>query len=287
MTPPLTRSVLAGLVGDHIQGSLSPAVHEEEAAALGIPMVYRIIDLAHAGWDGRELPRILDTAAAMGFDGLNITHPYKMAIVPLLDALEGDAALLGSVNTVVFRDGRKVGHNTDSHGFADSWRRNLGGLPVQRVAQIGAGGAGLATALAMLNNGAQELSIFDMDRDRTANLVQRLSATFPARKIAVAASAAEALALANGVVQASPVGMYSMPGLPFDPGLLSPSMWVADVIYTPRETALLHAARVLGCSVMNGEGMIVLQAAEAFDLFTGARANRERMMAARQRRSQP
>src|ERR1700724_4277665 len=136
-------SVLVGLIGSGIQASRTPPMHEREGAAQGLAYVSRIVDLDTLGLTAAALPELLTAARRFGFAGLNITHPCKQAVIPLLDDLSPDARALGAVNTVVFgRDGRAVGHNTDWSGFAEAFRRTLPDVARRRVVQFGAGGAG-------------------------------------------------------------------------------------------------------------------------------------------------
>jgi quinate/shikimate dehydrogenase (NAD+) len=189
-------------------------------------------------------------------------------VLPLLDELSPDAEALGAVNTVVVRDGRTTGHNTDVTGFAASVRRGLPGAALDRVVLIGAGGAGSAVAHALRELGCGELAIFDEDGERAAALAH-----------AVNGRALDALDLdADGLVHATPTGMEGHDGVALDPGLLHPGMWVADIVYRPLETALLRAARQRGCRTLHGGGMVVFQAADSFELFTGVRPDRERML---------
>src|ERR1700751_1112924 len=128
------RSVLAGLIGAGIGASRTPAMHEREGAAHGLAYIYKIIDLETLGLTADALPELLTAARRFGFAGLNITHPCKQAVIPLLDDLSSDARALGAVNTVVLgRDGRAVGHNTDWSGFAEAFRRNLADARRKRV----------------------------------------------------------------------------------------------------------------------------------------------------------
>src|SRR6267143_6591808 len=124
---------LVGLIGEGIQGSLSPALHEEEAKSHGLTLHYRLIDLAQDGRSVADLPRLIDSVEAAGFDGLNITHPCKQAVLPLLTGLSEDARAIGAVNTVVFGKGKRKGCNTDSSGFAASFRQKLADIARRRV----------------------------------------------------------------------------------------------------------------------------------------------------------
>ena len=268
---------LLGLIGAGIQASLTPAMHEREAEAQGLREIYRIIDLDALGLGVEALPELLTGAERLGFDGLNITFPCKQAIIPLLHELSEDARALGAVNTVVLREGRRTGHNTDCSGFAESFRRGLSDAPRARVVQLGAGGAGAAVAHAALMLGARQLSIFDTETARAEQLALDLDARFGKGRVRAGTDLPAAMAEADGLINATPVGMAKLPGLPLPASLLRPDLWVADIVYFPLETALLRAARELGCRSLHGGGMAVFQAAGAFRLFTGIEPDVERM----------
>lgn len=270
-------ALLLGLIGSGIQASRTPTMHEREAAHHGLRAIYKLIDLDMLGLDAGALPDLLTAAERMGFAGLNITHPCKQAVIPLLHELAPSAAAIGAVNTVVLSGGRRVGHNTDAYGFAESFRRELGEAPKVRVVMLGAGGAGAAVGYALLESGAGRLSIFDVDGARADVLAMRLAKRFGADRVAPVTDLAQAMAGAEGLVNTTPIGMAAHPGSPLPPHLLRARLWVADVIYFPAETELLHAARGLGCRSMSGAGMALFQAVEAFRLFTGLMPEPERM----------
>lgn len=271
-------SILCGLIGSGIAGSRSPEMHEGEARALGLPMVYRILDGEVMDYDLDGLPGLLNMLAAMGFNGINVTHPFKQAVMPLLDSLSDAARALGAVNTILFRDGKRHGDNTDWSGYRAHYLAGLGERRRSKIALIGAGGAAAAVGYAHLDLGAQTLTILDPAPDRSAALADRLGALFPDAQVITAMSVADAIPGADGIVQCSPIGMLSHPGLPFDPALLTPDQWVSDIIYFPLETQLLQAAAAKGCATLNGGGMAVMQAAHAFALFTGVEPDAARML---------
>jgi shikimate dehydrogenase len=271
-------AVLVGLIGEGIQASRSPRLHEQEAGELGIRYFYQLIDLQRLGVGVAALPRLLEAAQLMGFTGVNITHPCKQAVVPLLDELSDDAAAIGAVNTVVFADGKRVGHNTDCWGFAESFKRGLTGAPRRKVVLVGAGGAGAAVAFAAMRSGVERLAIHDLDEARATQLASQLGSRFGLQRVAVVADLAAEMAEADGLIQATPVGMHGHPGLPLPVELLRAELWIAEVVYFPLETELLKHARRLGCRTLDGGGMAVFQAAEAFRLFTGLTPNYERML---------
>jgi shikimate dehydrogenase len=273
------RHFLAGLVGEGIGASRSPWLHEHEADALGVRLVYSLYDLAGAPDGAEALPRVIEAAKRMGFVGLNITHPFKQCVIPLLDELSGEARRIGAVNTVSFRGGRAKGFNTDYLGFAETLRRRLAGARFNHVVQLGAGGAGSATARALLEHGTGLLHLFDVDRDRVEALASSLRSDFGNSRVTVASDLSSAIAMADGLVNATPVGMAGHPGSPVPRERLRPPLWVADIVYFPLETELLRQAADAGCLTVNGVAMVVFQAAAAFDIFTGMHADRERMLA--------
>ncbi len=272
------RTCLIGLVGKGIQRSKSPAMHQHEADALGLRCVYQLIDLNVLGLSLDDLPRILQSAELMGFAGLNVTHPCKQAVIPLLDELSEEARTIGAVNTIQLKAGKRCGFNTDAYGFAESFRRGLPDAPLSRVLQIGAGGAGAATAYALLKLGAQSLCLFDTQADRATALASNLQGTFGSARIRVTNDLASEVAQAQGVVHATPVGTLEHPGMPLPATLLRRDLWIAEVVYFPLETGLLRAARAAGCRTLDGGGMAVFQAAAAFEIFTGLKADGARMM---------
>jgi shikimate dehydrogenase len=273
----LRPTVLLGLIGSGIQKSKTPAMQMREAAEQGLTCIYQIIDLDVLELGVEALPELLTAAERMGFAGLNITHPCKQAVIPLLDQLSSNAEALGAVNTVRFRDGRRRGHNTDWCGFQMAFERDFADAPRGRVVQFGAGGAGVAVAHALLTLGVGRLDIVDIEPDRAQQLADQMNARHGAGRAAAAADGRAAIEKADGVVNATPIGMAHHPGTPFPPQWLQPRLWFADIIYVPMETELLAAARNIGCRTMNGGGMAVFQAVRAFEIFTGLAADAERM----------
>ena len=271
-------SILAGLIGEGISGSLTPAMHEREGEMQGIHYVYRRIDLSKLGLHVEALPELLTAAGRMGFNGLNITHPCKQAVIPLLGDLSADARAIGAVNTVVFKDGKRIGHNTDCTGFGEPFRRKMADAPRKSVVQLGAGGAAAAVGRALLSLGVERLTVFDIDERRAAALAESLGRQFGGGRAFAGRHLGDALATADGLVNTTPVGMESHPGLPLPAEHLRRDLWVAEIIYFPLETELLRRARALGARTLDGGGMAVFQAVGAFRLFTGVEPDSERML---------
>ncbi|WP_425049845.1 shikimate dehydrogenase [Psychromarinibacter sp. S121] len=268
--------VFVGLLGHGIGGSRTPRMHMASAAAQGIDFDYQLLDT-----QVRPLPKepaaMLDALEAEGFTGLNVTYPYKKQVLPLMDELSDAARNVGAVNTVLFRDGKRIGDNTDHWGFAESLRRGLPGAPKEAALLLGAGGAGGAVAHALLDEGVGRLLVRDVTPGLAAELVALLTEHYGPGRAIVAEDAVAAAAEVQGIVNATPVGMEKLPGIPLPADALRPGQWVADIVYFPLETELLAAARAKGCAVLPGSGMALFQAVRAYELFTGRKPDIERM----------
>lgn len=266
---------LVGLIGSGIRASLTPPMHERAAERLGLKYLYLPIDV-----DGVDLGGLVRYARLLGFRGLNITHPFKQAVLEHLDEVSPVASAIGAVNTIVFVAGRAVGHNTDAYGFEQGFLRGLPGAPLDKVVVLGAGGAGSAVAHTLLGIGAKQVVVADPVEARLAQLAESLSRRFQrSRFLATPPGNLEGnLREATGLVNATPMGMTAHPGIPLPPKLLRPDLWVADIVYLPLETELLRVARKEGCRTLDGGGMAVFQAVAAFELFTGRSPDAARML---------
>jgi len=269
--------LLIGLIGSGIGRSLTPAMHEEEARQHGLILFDQLIDLEREQLGAEVLPALLRALRTIGFAGFNVTHPCKQAILPLLDELSDSARAIGAVNTVVLRDSRLIGHNTDSSGWEWAFRRALPRADLSQVVLLGAGGAGAAIAHALLRLGALRLLIFDTEPARAAALASRLGRTHGRGRVEHATDLSQALERAQGLVHATPTGTAHSPGLPLPAALLRSDLWVSEVVYFPLETELLKAARAARCVTLDGGGMAVGQALGAFRLFTGRDADATRV----------
>ena len=273
------RKLLLGLIGAGIQRSLAPALQEEEARRHGIRMHYQLIDLDSSSRGIEVLPQLIESARIMGFAGLNVTYPCKQSVIPLLDALSEEASAIGAVNTVVREGDRLVGYNTDGSGWSWGFRRALPRADLSRVVLLGAGGAGAAVGHAALGLGVRELRIFDADASRAAALASSLGSRFPDRKTIQVEDLKTAVQTADGLIHCTPVGMTGHPGMPLPGEWLRREIWVSEIVYVPLETALLGAARRIGCATADGGHMNVGQGIRGFKLFTGLDADAARMEA--------
>lgn len=268
-----------GLLGEGIMTSLTPPMHREEAAHLGLDYEYRLLDIAESGQDVDDLPLILADVVRSGFDALNVTHPFKQRIMPYLDELTHDANVLGAVNLVLYRNGRSIGHNTDWTGFRYAIREGLGSIIGQRVLQVGAGGAGAATCFALLHSGVTDLIVADRVPESAEYLVGRMRDHFPGATLTSIPidGLSSALTSADGVVHATPTGMLHNPGIPFEPHQMRPEAWLAEVVYLPLETQLVQRARAGGHHVLDGGLMAVGQAIDSIRIITGHEPDGSRM----------
>ncbi len=272
------NKLLIGLIGANIMGSLTPALFADAFASAGINGFYHLMDVDRL--PGRRLGQLLDALKAAGFAGANITFPFKQDILALLDAVEPQAAQVGAVNTVAIDpDGRTTGYNFDRIGFRRSFEESFGRGSVDNatVVQVGAGGAGRAVAFALMDLGAATLIIHDLDDARANALRGDLAAHYGASRCRVAGDLERDIAGADGIVNATQVGMRGFPGNPVPVSSLKATHWAVDVIYTPIETQFIQAAAAKGARVMSGGGMCVYQAVEAFRLFTGVEPDTARL----------
>jgi shikimate dehydrogenase len=273
MAPPVQH--LLGLIGAPIAHSASPAMHEAAGEALGMRCRYHLIEVA--GADAARLRAMLDGVRALTFSGVNVTYPYKVAVVPLLDALDPSAVKVGAVNTVAARDGKLIGFNTDCSGFQRGLRRQVGDIAGQTVALVGAGGVGKAIGVALAESGVARVNIFDREAPRAAELAIALSSHCDARAVATVEATLEG---AQGVINATAVGMKPNNGTPVPFALLRSDLWIGDAVYEPLWTPMLSHAREIGATLMTGRELAIDQAMDAFEIFTGEAPSRGAMAAA-------
>lgn len=265
----MSRRILLGLIGANIMGSLSPALFADAFKAAGIDGFYHLMDVDQL--PGRRLPHLLDAMKTAGFAGTNVTYPFKQGILPLLDAVDPEAAQIGAINTVAIApDGSTTGYNFDRRGWRHSFEESLGKDSARgaTVVLVGAGGAGRAVAFALMDLGVALLIVHDSDGARANALCADLAKYFGAARCRVARGLEREIAAADGVVNATQMGMRGFPGNPVPVSALRPAHWAADVIYTPVDTEFIKAAVSKGARTMSGGGMCVHQAVEAFRLFT-------------------
>jgi len=251
-----------GILGRPVSHSLSPAMHNAAFGHLGINAVYVAFPVT-------DLAQAVSGLRGLGIGGVSVTIPFKEEIIPCLDELGPQAAAIGAVNTVVNRDGRLTGYNTDWLGAVVALRAKIS-LQGRHVLILGAGGASRAVAYGIIQAGGQ-VSLTDIDPHRAAALVQDLGAQ------AIALETLEACPAAI-LVNATPVGMTpDINGIPINPDLLSRFEVVMDIVYQPLTTRLLREAQARGAAAIDGLQMLIHQGAAQFELWTGLEAPAEVM----------
>jgi len=274
----INRQALIGLLGANIMKSLAPALHIDAFAEAGITGHYHLMDVDQL--PGRTLKSLLDAVKTAGFIGVNVTFPFKQAVIPMLDELSPEARQIGAVNTVVIgKSGHTTGHNTDRSGFRLNFEDGLGRAAAEgkTAVLVGAGGAGSAVAFALMDLGLKTLIVHDQDKARSAGLTADVITHFGAGRCRLSERLTDEIAAADGVANATPIGMAGFPGNPVPVEALRPGHWVADVIYSPMETELIKAAAAKGARTLTGGGMCGYQAVDAFRLFTGIAPDVARM----------
>jgi len=272
---------LCGLLGHPVGHSLSPVMQNAAFRAAGLNMVYLAFDVAPP-----DLPAAVAAVRALGLAGVNVTVPHKEACLPLLDEVDPDAAAVGAVNVIVPRDGRLVGYNTDGDGFIRALRE-AGTEPRGRTALIiGAGGAARAVAVALARVGAARITVTNRTHERAVRLAADLTAlgvqaqALPWDALTGRTPEAEAAVTASElIIQTTTLGMHprtdTAPPLPA--AWFGPHHTACDLVYNPRETECLAAARARGARVVDGLGMLLHQGAASFELWTGRAAPLEAM----------
>jgi shikimate dehydrogenase len=279
-TPINTHTKLVGLLGQPLGHSLSPAMHNRAFRSLGLNYCYLPIEVA-----ARDLPTVAAGIARMNFAGYNVTIPHKIRIMDCLDAIDPLARAIGAVNTVTIENGLTTGYNTDGAGFVRSLQADAQlSAAGQSVLILGSGGAARAIAMTLAHEGAARIIISNRTTEKAQALARAVNQE--------GRTCCETLALQPGplaaalqgtdiLVNTTPVGMHPDTGrAPIDPVLLRPSLVVCDIVYNPRRTHLLEAARRRGCRIVEGLGMLVYQGAAGFRLWTGREAPVEAMFAA-------
>ncbi len=262
-----------GIIGDPVAHSLSPQMHNRAFAVCRLNCCYVPFKVAVA-----DLQAAVAAVRALGLGGINVTIPHKQRVMACLDEIDRSAALIGAVNTIVNRDGRLTGYNTDGTGWLASLRLDAGFEPAgKRVVLLGAGGAARAVSFGLVQSGVGSLDIFDLDARRAERLADDL-AMVAGCPVAAGEMAGDtlpaALAVADLLINATPAGMFpeDQAEPPVDPRQLASQPLVYDLVYNPADTRLLKEASVLGCRVLNGTGMLLYQGALAFELWTGLQA---------------
>lgn len=252
---------LFGVIGHPIRHSLSPAMHTAALRALRLDAVYTSVETPP-----RFLEPILRALILAGVEGLNVTVPLKEAVLPLVDRLDSTAMATGTVNTIVIRNRRTVGYNTDGAGFVRALDE-LGRRPcATRAVVLGAGGAARAVAWELTKAAGSCVTIANRRVERAQRLARWLARRHPRARVRAVALRDVSVNDAGLLVNATTVGMRPGDGSPIDPARLHRGLLVYDLVYH-RETPLVRAARRRGCVAAGGLSMLLYQGAESLRLW--------------------
>ena len=261
------HTTLCCIIGDPVEHSISPQIHNAAYARLGLNFTYLALPV-------KNVKDAVRGIAALGIRGASVTMPHKQAIIPYLDRLDPLAQKIGAVNTVVNEGGKLIGYNTDGEAAYLSLRENKINITGKKIVLMGAGGAARSIAFTLATKReAGELVIFDLVDKRSQALAAEVSARTKARAQSAHLSEhilASELGNAAVVINASPIGMRPKVNLtPIPKKLLHKGLAVFDIVYNPPLTRLLKDAQKAGCRTVPGLQMLVRQAGEQFRLFTG------------------
>ena len=271
-------SIKIGLIGEDISASLSPFLHEREGRENQLEYSYHLIDTLDPFFHKMPLEKLLTYAIDNQFSGLNITHPFKQKVVPYLDKKNKQVKELKSANTIIIKNGKLAGYNTDYFGYVAFLKQVFVNVKLGNILLVGSGGAGRAVSLALIDHGLQELILSDISISVAQELATLLKTLRPSQTISVCDVNQIPKKSISGVVNATPLGMSKLPGICVNPKEFSSDCWFSDIVYFPLQTEFLRIAKESGHQTFNGSCMAVYQAARSFRYFTGIRANEDRMM---------
>ncbi len=252
------RTKLYGIIGNPIYHSLSPAIHNEAFKRLGMNAVYLAFEV-------KNLREAVTGIRGLGVRGVSVTTPFKTEVVPLLDQVEGLARKIGAVNTIINREGKLTGYNTDCDGALQALEEKMDPTG-KKIVLLGAGGAARAIGFGLMKRNCQ-LTVVNRSKEKGEKLSKELGCSYLSLSSLVRMKTGELEA--DAVINATPVGMCPRDGeTPIPRGLLKKKMLVMDIVYQPLQTRLLHEAKQRGCVTVNGLEMLMRQAAAQFEIWT-------------------
>lgn len=260
-----------GIFGYPVYHSLSPVMHNAAFDVMGLHCRYLPFEVR-----SENLKKAVEAIYPLGMKGINITIPHKEAVVPLLDEVDEEAQCIGAVNTIEVREEKLVGHNTDGRGFLTSLLERGVDPSAMRVILIGVGGGAKGVAFTLAKYGVSEIILVARKLARGEGLAKRLTLSSAHLKISVIGMddipSLGRQTAPTLLINATPLGMKEDDPLPFPSDLLDPSWVVADLLYRPRETPLLSAAKKRGATIIPGIGMLLHQGALSFEIWTHQKA---------------
>ncbi|KAA3655090.1 MAG: shikimate dehydrogenase [Calditrichaeota bacterium] len=248
-----------GVIGAPIAHSLSPLLHGSLIAKYDFPFTYSAFHV-----ENDMLAEAIYGAQALGFRGLNVTVPYKKAVLPLLDEIDEFALKVGAVNTILFSDGKITGYNTDVFGFLHSLAVENVSLADRDVIVLGAGGAARAIVLAAKNARANSVRIYNRTYEKAVALAEKTGSTV------LPEDALKSIPDNAAVINTTSVGMHPHVGeSPFPARLFRPDCVYIDIVYNPQNTLFLQHAATVGALSVGGIGMLILQGILAMEIWSG------------------
>lgn len=254
------KTKITGIFGHPIEHTLSPLMHNAAFEDRGLDMCYLAFDVLPA-----DLPDAVKAIKALNMLGVNITVPHKVNVMPQLDEINTETRFIGAVNTVVNKDGKLTGHNTDGLGFMSSLSEQKISVDSKDILIIGAGGASRAVSY-YLSEQASNLSLYDIDRPKAEKLVNELGKI---RKNVSLISDIKNIGKPDIIINATPLGLHVDDPLPLNPEHIKSEMVVYDLVY--KHTNFLQEAEKRGAKTLNGSGMLLWQGVLAFELWTGVK----------------
>lgn len=260
-----------GLIGEGISRSSAPRLHEFLGKMHGLLVSYVRIDSKEI--PAFVFPEALKKCGESGFRGVNVTHPFKERVRSLIEVPDPDVARIGAINTVVFEPGPSRGFNTDFSGFYGAFRHRFGDASPGKVLIVGAGGVGRAMSFSLARLGADEIWLYDIDAQHAGGLSKTLKEAGINTTVIAQDDFGSAVREADGLINGTPIGMWTNPGNPFPADAIGGQRWAFDAVYTPIETEFLQAAKAGSLDIMSGYDLFLFQGFDAFEIFTGIRVD--------------
>ncbi len=266
------QTKVAGIFGYPIGHTYSPKMHNAAFGQLGLDYIYLPFQVAPD-----KLGQAVESIRALNMAGVNITVPHKQKVIPFLDELTEEAGLLGAVNTILHKDGRLIGYNTDGRGFVSSLEADAGiDVCGKNILLIGAGGAAQALGISLATAGAGCISIANRTISKAKELADRLKRAYNGSDIHYLGLSgkhlSDVIGQADIIINCTSIGLKADDNPPISTDALHAGQLVCDLIYNPAKTKLLEQAQLKGASILNGLGMLIYQGAAAFEIWTGKKA---------------
>jgi len=260
-----SKEFTAGLIGEHISRTRLPAALDILCAEYGYDLAFELIDSADR--PGFNFRVVVDELKSWGWTGVTVTHPFKISAASYAaGGMVPAVSHLGASNTLIFATNRTEGHNTDYTGFVNAWRSTMKDAAPGRVAMAGAGGVAAALAPALLHLGAEEIALWDIDPIKASALKSKLEGNI---RLVSAAEAVAATHEADGLVNATALGMVEYPGMAFAANAIGSQAWAFDAVYTPPVTRFLGTAQEAGLTAISGFELFKHMALKTFEAYTG------------------